>query len=249
MYLSLFDQIAHKYSEGMLLSELGGLSEIARPEPLPLPAGLGFGFELDRLSKLWLPRGLCRSPEPPAVVKINFSVDMTMDCYSEVTYEAFQKKMAAWLLEGIDPSLKAPSPLGACTNTSSTAAAPTLESLSEFAKKHFPTKPPALPWYLAQPFMLFEPVEQENHFKKAMLYAMQAASYIAPIPPLSPLLANDFLGACVPGNKSRAEQINEQDVLRGIAGDQAEYVWSETLQAHVRIGESLKPKRSLFPKN
>jgi hypothetical protein len=43
-----------------------------------------------------------------------------------------------------------------------------------------------------------------------------------------------------PKGKSVAECICEQDALRGYHGTDDEYVWSPTLQAHVRIGTDLK---------
>lgn len=49
------------------------------------------------------------------------------------------------------------------------------------------------------------------------------------------------VGNSWPGSVSHTRAC-EQQILRDINGRRYEYVWSETLQAHVRIGESLKEK-------
>jgi hypothetical protein len=223
-----------------------------------LPAGFAAGYELDDRTGLWLPRDLCR-PAGFYMIDDCFSIDISaldalpsFDAIGKVLCDKLNAKAIEQLFNdpGPWPGLTSAT-VSNFTSTNSASKPLTAASLYDLLKK-FP-KPPAPfnPTYIinddfAQPLM---PDADYKQFWK--MYALVDSLPPVKMPPYLTLTAPDLLGPRRKDDrpfdrgptKSRATIINEQDVLRAIHGDEAEYVWSEFLRAHMRIAEDLKLKR------
>lgn len=231
------------------------------PHNEKLPAGFAAGYELDYVTGLWLPHYLCRGDKFLIVIDDLAQLDalpsmQTLAC-------AMAEKMIAKKIEQIfstadqifsDPAKPAAWPgLSSATgynftSTNSTSPKLTTQSLYDLVKK-FPPPPPD-PFTILPLSLLFSPPPiDEGKLLLAKAYADYAPQIKCPplslmqltADPIGPSRKEDrpFVGE---PTKSRATIINEQDILRAVAGDQAEYVWSEFLRAHVRIAEDLKLK-------